>query len=233
MFSRSRPLLCVIATGISFGPSSRRLHECLVHRVAEHDRFIGRKLVQQCFMAPDERGCLAGSSLREIAVGLRCSMSSRCGRAISPDRPWYAMPHSLSIQAPISRVVRGSLSVIHAVSRSCWFAEAARAAVVAKAHQSIDAILLVKLYQLRIVSSSRYSTFATVSQLIPWSSSSSALARRARRCATEPSRVSSIRSCRDSPCQEAGTDHSVSRIPISRFGKRFVRVPAEFGYNIH
>ena len=30
--------------------------------------------------------------------------------------------------------------------------------------------------------------------------------------------------------QGARSDHSVSRIPISRFGKRFVRVSAESGY---
>ena len=35
-------------------------------------------------------------------------------------------------------------------------------------------------------------------QLIPSSNSSNALARRAKRCAAEPSRVSSIRSCHDS-----------------------------------
>jgi hypothetical protein len=29
--------------------------------------------------------CLAGSSLREIALGLRCSMPRRCSSAISPE----------------------------------------------------------------------------------------------------------------------------------------------------
>jgi hypothetical protein len=54
------------------------------------------------------------------------------------------------------------------------------------------------------VSSSRYSTFATASQLMPSSTSSSALARRAKRCAAEPSRVSSIRACRDALSRKPG-----------------------------
>src|SRR4051794_21933875 len=63
--------------------------------------------------------CWSGSSLRETDCGLRCSISSRCSKAIRPDRLWYAMPHSVSIQAPTSRVIRGSVSVIQAFSRSC------------------------------------------------------------------------------------------------------------------
>ena len=39
-------------------------------------------------------------------------------RAIRPDRPSYSMPLSRAIHAPISRLVRGSVSVIHAVSLS-------------------------------------------------------------------------------------------------------------------
>src|ERR1700723_3363145 len=39
---------------------------------------------------------------------------------------------------------------------------------------------------------------------MPSSNSSSALARRAKRCAAEPSRVSSIRSCRDSLSRKPG-----------------------------
>ena len=47
-------------------------------------------------------------------------------------------------------------------------------------------------------------TFATDAQLMPSSNSTSALARRAKRCAAEPSRVSSIRSCRDSLSRKPG-----------------------------
>src|ERR1700731_1902938 len=53
-------------------------------------------------------------------------------------------------------------------------------------------------YQVRAVSSSNNRTFATSPQLIPPSNNTSALARRASRCATEPSRARSIRSLRDS-----------------------------------
>ena len=68
-----------------------------------------------------------GSSLREIAVGLRCSMPRRCNRAISPDRVWYSMPHSPAIHAPTARVVRGSVSVIQAFSLS-WCCAVSRQA---------------------------------------------------------------------------------------------------------
>ena len=53
--------------------------------------------------------CFAGSKLREIAVGLRCSMPMRC-RAISPERVWYSTPHSRAIHAPTARVVGGRVS---------------------------------------------------------------------------------------------------------------------------
>ena len=62
--------------------------------------------------------CFAGSSLREMAFGLRCSMSRRCSSAISPDRVWYSMPHSRAIQAPTSRVVRGRVAAIQTFSLS-------------------------------------------------------------------------------------------------------------------
>ncbi len=50
-----------------------------------------------------------------------------------------------------------------------------------------------------------------------------------RGCATEPSRIGSIRSCRDSLSRKPGRIHSASRIPLSRFGKRFVRLLVELG----
>ena len=52
------------------------------------------------------------------------------------------------------------------------------------------------------VSSFSNSSFAMASQRMPSSSSSSAFARRARRWAAEPSRASSIKSCRDSPSRK-------------------------------
>src|SRR5215468_3241870 len=70
-------------------------------------------------------------------------------------------------------------------------------------------------YHVRIVSSSSSSTLATASQLIPSSSSTNALARRASRCGADPSRANSIRSCRD----------SLSRKPLR------IMKPAESGEN--
>src|SRR4029079_1798289 len=47
-------------------------------------------------------------------------------------------------------------------------------------------------------------TMATAAQLIPSSNSTRALARRARRCAADPSRASSIRSCRNAVSRKPG-----------------------------
>src|SRR4051812_40342996 len=44
--------------------------------------------------------CLAGSSLRDIASGLRCSSPRRCTSAISPERLSQTTPNSCSIHAP-------------------------------------------------------------------------------------------------------------------------------------
>src|SRR4051812_46128336 len=44
--------------------------------------------------------CLAGSSLRDIASGLRCSSPRRCTSAISPERLSETTPNSCSIHAP-------------------------------------------------------------------------------------------------------------------------------------
>ena len=52
--------------------------------------------------------------------------------------------------------------------------------------------------------SSSNSAAAIASQLMPWSSSTSAFARRARRRAADPSRASSIRSCRDTLSRNPG-----------------------------
>src|SRR3954452_11335269 len=55
-----------------------------------------------------------------------------------------------------------------------------------------------------MVSSSSSRPLATAVQLIPSSNKTSALARRARRCAADPSRASSIRSCRDAVSRKPG-----------------------------
>src|SRR6188768_4295916 len=143
--------------------------------------------------------CFWGSSLRDTVFGLRCSMSRRCSSAIKPDRLWYSMPHSCSIQAPTSRVVCGKLSVTQVFSRSCCasFRRHALPSWPKLTRPSIPSSSY-RRYQVRIVSSSNNNTCAMALQLIPSSSSTSAFARRARRWGTDPSRASSIRSCRDS-----------------------------------
>src|SRR3954447_23926462 len=44
--------------------------------------------------------CLAGSSLRDIASGLRCSSPRRCTSAISPERLSETIPNACAIHAP-------------------------------------------------------------------------------------------------------------------------------------
>src|SRR3954468_21239679 len=115
------------------------------------------------------------------------------------------MPHSVSIQAPTSRVVRGSVSVIQAFSRSCC-ASLKRHALPSwpkLASPSIPSSSYSRC-QVRIVSASSSKTLATAAQLIPSSNKTSAFARRARRCAADPSRASSIRSCRDAVSRKPG-----------------------------
>src|SRR5580700_5761710 len=90
--------------------------------------------------------CFAGSSLRETAFGVRCSMPRRCSRAISPDRVWYSMPHSRAIHAPTARVERGRVSPVQVFSLSCCSAaKPAGAAFMAEARQSPDPVFLIEL----------------------------------------------------------------------------------------
>src|SRR3954454_7872003 len=115
------------------------------------------------------------------------------------------MPHSVSIQAPTSRVVRGSVSVIQAFSRSCCASLKRHAlpSLPKLASPSIPSSSYSRC-QVRIVSASSSKTLATAAQLIPSSNNTSALARGASRCAADPSRASSIRSCRDAVSRKPG-----------------------------
>ena len=121
MLRRSRPLLCSTASGTSFGaqqPTGRTAWvgctaSAKITASSADNRFI------RAWCALMKLACFTGSSLREIALGLRCSMPRRCNRAISPDRVWYSIPHSRAIHAPTARVVRGSVSEIQAFSLSC------------------------------------------------------------------------------------------------------------------
>ena len=124
IFRRSRPLLCSTATGTAFGaqqPTGRAAWvgctaSAKITASSADNWFI------RAWYALMKLACFAGSSLREIAVGLRCSMPRWCNRAISPDRVWYSIhsiPHSRAIHAPTARVVRGRVSPIQAFSLSC------------------------------------------------------------------------------------------------------------------
>src|ERR1035437_10167406 len=80
-----------------------------------------------------------------------------------------------------------------------------------------------------MVSSSRNSTLAMDAQLIPSSSSTSALARRASRCAAEPSRASSIRSRRDSLSRKRGGIMGTVESSLDRLARGFSGFPQSRG----
>src|ERR1700722_4784609 len=65
---------------------------------------------------------------------------------------------------------------------------------------------------------------------MPWSSNTSALARRARGCAAEPSRASSIRSRRDSGSRKPARIMTTRRIRFAPFGKSRARILSESRY---
>ena len=82
--------------------------------------------------------------------------------------------------------------------------------------------------QRRIVSSSSKRTRATCSQLRPSSSNTSALARRANRSVTDPSRASAISAERSSPNKKPG-QISPQRSNSTRLARAF-RIPNKLGY---
>src|SRR5215472_7991935 len=176
--------------------------------------------------------CCSGSSLRDTVFGLRCSIPSRCNSATRPHRLSYSMPNAISIQAPTSRVVRGSVAVIQAFSVSCCSSLSRQTPPSwRKLAKPLSPSSSYRRYQLRIVSSSSSRTFATVSQLMPSSSRTSAFARRARRCAADPSRASSISSLRDFGLRNPRWIMPTRRIQIAPFRKGDFRLLAESGYN--
>src|ERR1019366_3569784 len=82
-----------------------------------------------------------------------------------------------------------------------------------------------------MVSPSRNNTLPIASQLIPSSSSTSALARRASRCAAPPSRASSIRSRRDSLSRKRGRIMGGRESTPRGFARGIFRIFVESGYN--
>src|SRR6476646_5974689 len=147
MFKRSRPLLCCTATGSSFGAQHPTGRTAWVGCAASTK--ITASSADNWFIKASyplmNAACFAGSNLREIAVGLRCSMPMRCSRAISPDRVWYSMPHSRAIHAPTARVVRGRVSAIQTFSLSCCSTVSRQLPVMAEARQTFDPVLLIEV----------------------------------------------------------------------------------------
>src|ERR1700677_4768136 len=118
------PLLCSIATGTSFGaqqPTGRTAWVGCTASAKTTASSASSPFIRASYSLM-KAACFAGSSLREMSFGLRCSMSRRCSSAINPERVWYSMPHSCSIQAPTSRVVRGRVAAIQAFSLPCFSA---------------------------------------------------------------------------------------------------------------
>src|SRR4051812_8434732 len=84
--------------------------------------------------------CLAGSSLRDIASGLRCSSPRRCSSAISPERLSETTPNVCSIHAP-GRPRQG-FETPPLQLRLLFRAKKTGPPAVVEAGQPIDAILL-------------------------------------------------------------------------------------------
>ena len=88
--------------------------------------------------------CLTGSSLRDTTSGLRCSMPSRCSSAIRPDRLWYSMPNSFSIQANLAGRPRQRLGDPGFELLLLLVGQAALVALVAEARQPLDTLFLIQ-----------------------------------------------------------------------------------------
>ncbi len=217
MFSRSRPLLCVIATGMSFGAQQPgRSHSMRrMHCISKHHRFIGRQLVQQCFIAPDECCLLRRVRLRGSPsacdvpspgdVTRRSDLTVLRTRCRNPARSMRRSAHHARPWQRISDPRRQPRQLLRRRCRNASF--------VAETRQALDPILLIQSVQVRICVVD-HMRFATTSQLMPSSNSSSALARRAKRCAAgRPRQLDQVLSA--VAIQEARSDHSVSGIDLT------------------
>src|SRR5271168_2865580 len=176
--------------------------------------------------------CFCSSRCRGMTSGLRYSSPRRCRSATSPERLSYSTPNSDPIKAPISRVERGEAARTHATSFSCC--ASLRTQALPPASNRISALRPPSANapcQRRIVSSSSKRTRATCSQLRPLSSNTSALARRANRCFTDPSRASAISAERSSPNKNPGRIIPSNESNSTRLARAF-RLPNESGYRL-
>ncbi len=158
---------------------------------------------------------LSSSRWRGMISGLRYSKPRRCRSATSPERLFYSTPNSDAIQAPISRVEQGETARTHATSFSCC--ASLRTHALPPASNRISAFRPPSANapcQRRIVSSSSKRTRPTCSQLRPSSSNTNALARRANRCVTEPSRRQRDQRETLISRQEARANHALKRIQL-------------------
>src|SRR5271169_2042568 len=174
--------------------------------------------------------CFFSSRWRGMTSGLRYSSPRRCRSATSPERLSYSTPNSDPIKAPISRVERGEAARTHATSFSCC--ASLRTQALPPASNRISAFRPPSANapcQRRIVSSSSKRTRATCSQLRPSSSNTSALARRANRCVTDPSRASAISAERSSPNKNPGRIMPSNESNSTPLARAF-RLPNESGY---
>jgi hypothetical protein len=114
----------------------------------------------------------------------------------------------------------------------------AAAPFMAEARQTFDSVFLIKLVPgpNRVVVEQQHPCLrrgrlsAIDWQLMPLSNNTSALARRANRCAAEPSRANSIRSLRDSLSRKPGRIMDEAESPQGRLARGFFRNSEESGY---
>jgi hypothetical protein len=201
-----------------------------MHRVSEDHRLIGRKLVQQIFVfALMKAACFAGSSLREIAFGLRCSMPRRCNSAISPDRvSIFDAAFTTRSTRQLHGSVRGRVSADPGFQLVLLLhRQPAAAPFMAEACQTLDPVLLIELVpgpDRVVVDQQNFrrptSTTHAIGPAAPAHSRAAPIG-----CAADPSRASSIRSQRDSLSRNPGRIMQEAASPRARLARGFSGIP--------
>ena len=220
--------------GVLRRPATHRPHRMRrMHRIGEQHRFISVQVVQQVLIRLDEGRLLLRVQLARHRLRL-AMLHAKAVQQRDQARPALIFDAAFLLDpgANLARRPRQCLADPGFQFVLLLAAQTAGAALVAEARQALDPIFLIQA-DTRCGSCRRPSTdtLAIASQLMPSSSSTSALARRARRWAADPSRASSIRSCAIR-CPGSRVGSYDGRIRLATLGKGVFRVPQELGYSM-
>src|ERR1700675_3275921 len=164
MFRRCRPLVCSTATGVSFGAQHPTGRTACVGCTASPNRTASSSpsWFRRFSYALIKAACLSGSSLHDTAFGLRCSIPRLAIPAAAPPEP------SASLAQPMQQRDQARAALIddatfvldpgaHLAGGSrqrlgdprfqlilLLIAQAARAALIAKARQAFDPVFLIQ-----------------------------------------------------------------------------------------